>query len=108
VVYKGTAGGVLVTDLAPNTAYSVVVYEYTGTGASTDYMLADAPSATNTGTHSTTDVPVHNMDYGVDCAQCHEHNGFGTNGDPELITWPGGAEQTGVLQSHDAQGSKSG
>jgi hypothetical protein len=30
VVYKGSAGGVLVNGLAPNTAYSVVVYEYTG------------------------------------------------------------------------------
>ena len=86
VVYKGSAGGVLVTDLAPNTAYSVVVYEYTGTGASTDYLLADAPSATNTGTHSTTDVPVHNMDFGVNCDQCHSHGSFGTAGDPNLIT----------------------
>nr|NIP18208.1 hypothetical protein [Xanthomonadales bacterium]NIX12994.1 hypothetical protein [Xanthomonadales bacterium] len=85
VVYKGSAGGVLVNGLAPNTAYSVVVYEYTGTGASTDYLLADAPSATNTGTHSTTDVPVHNMDFGVNCDQCHNHGSFGTNGDPNLI-----------------------
>jgi hypothetical protein len=86
VVYKGTAGGVLVTGLAANTNYAVVVYEYTGTGASTDYLLVDAPSASNTGSHSTTDEPVHNMDYGINCDQCHKHGNFNLIGDAALIT----------------------
>jgi hypothetical protein len=85
VVYKGSGNSIHVTGLTPNTAYSVVVYEYTGAGIDIDYMLADAPSATNTGTNSTTDVPVHNMDFGVDCDYCHQHSGFGTNGDDGLI-----------------------
>jgi hypothetical protein len=85
VVYKGTGTSVLVTGLAANTAYSVVVYEYGAAGTGPDYMLADAPLASNTGTHSTTDVPVHNMDFAVDCDECHKHDSFGTGGDSGLI-----------------------
>ncbi|HEY5643781.1 MAG TPA: hypothetical protein VIS31_13010 [Woeseiaceae bacterium] len=85
VVYKGKANSVLVNGLTENTAYSVVVYEYGGTGANTNYLLVDAPSATNTGTQSTSNVPVHNMDNAVNCDNCHKHNAFGTLGDAGLI-----------------------
>ena len=72
-MYKGSGTSILATGLVENTAYSVAVYEYGGTGASTDYLLTDAPLVTNKGTWLTTDVPVHNTDFAVDCDNCHNH-----------------------------------
>jgi hypothetical protein len=85
VVYQGSGTSILVTGLLENTLYSVVLYEYGGTGVDTEYLLADDPQGTNSSDQSTNDVPVHNMDYGVDCDNCHKHGGFGTNGDAGLI-----------------------
>jgi hypothetical protein len=95
VVYKGSGTGIHVTGLAPNTLYSVVVYEYTGSGATTDYLLDDAPLASNAGTQSTNDVPVHNMDFGVNCDTCHKHGAFGTAGDDGLILTCQGCHSNG-------------
>lgn len=79
VVYKGPGTSVLVTGLTMTTGYSVAVYEYTGTGASTDYLLTTPAELSQ----ATTDYAVHNYDNRVDCDDCHNHGAFGAR-DTEL------------------------
>ena len=74
-----------VGSLTPNTAYSVAVYEYAGTGVNIDYLLAPPAVGTNEGTQTTPDYAVHNYDYRVDCGNCHDHGSFGAR-DVELKT----------------------
>ena len=71
VVYKGSSNNVWVTGLTLSTSYSVAIYEYTGTGASSTYLLNPAVA-----TKTTTAVPVHNEDNRVNCTDCHNHNQF--------------------------------
>ncbi len=78
VVYKGPGTSVLVTGLTMSTSYSVAVYEYSGTGASTTYLAGPVEA-----TGSTTDYAVHNYDFRADCDDCHNHTSFGAQG-PEL------------------------
>ena len=78
IVYKGPGTSVLVTGLTMSTSYSVAVYEYSGTGASTTYLVGPAEA-----TGSTTDYAVHNYDFRADCDDCHNHTSFGARG-PEL------------------------
>ena len=78
VVYKGPGTSVLVTGLTMTTSYSVAVYEYSGTGASSSYLAGPAQA-----TDSTTDYAVHNYDFRVDCNDCHNHGAFGAR-DTEL------------------------
>lgn len=72
VVYKGTGSNVLVTGLTLNTNYSVAIYEYAGTGVSTDYLTILPAEASQT----TTNVPVHNEDNRVNCSDCHSHGSW--------------------------------
>jgi len=46
VVYVGAATGITVTNIIPYTAYTVAVYAYSGSGASTVYALTNTPVAT--------------------------------------------------------------
>jgi hypothetical protein len=75
VVYKGPGTSVLVTGLTMTTSYSVAVYEYSGTGASSSYLAGPAEA-----TDSTTDYAVHNYDFRVNCSDCHYHGAFGARG----------------------------
>jgi hypothetical protein len=78
VVYKGSGTSVLVTGLTYSTSYSVAVYEYSGTGATSSYLAGPAQA-----TDTTTDYAVHNYDFRVNCDDCHNHSSFGARG-PEL------------------------
>lgn len=69
VVHKGSGNFVLVTGLSLSTSYSVAIYEYAGTGASTDYLLLTPAEATQ----ATTSIPVHNEDNRANCSDCHSH-----------------------------------
>lgn len=72
VVHKGAGSFILVTGLSLSTTYSVAIYEYAGTGASTDYLLLTPAEATQ----ATTAVPVHNEDNRADCSDCHSHGSW--------------------------------
>ncbi|MHC4222259.1 MAG: cytochrome c3 family protein, partial [Planctomycetota bacterium] len=69
VVYKGPDSNIVVRGLTASTNYSVAIYEYGRLGANPDYLLTTPAE----GSHATTDVPVHNMDNGVECDDCHSH-----------------------------------
>jgi hypothetical protein len=80
VVYKGAATSAWVTGLTMSTAYSVAVYEYAGSGASTDYRQTLPAEANDV----TKDYASHNYDYRVDCTQCHGgHFGVIPRGDAQ-------------------------
>jgi hypothetical protein len=81
VVHKGPESSVWVTGLALDTIYSVVVYEYTNSGANTDYLLTPPAVGSNEGTQATGTVPTHNEDFRADCAKCHYHGSFNSRGD---------------------------
>ena len=81
IVYEGSGTSAWVNKLTPNTAYSVAVYEYAGTGVNIDYLLTTPAE----GTQTTPDYAVHNYDYRVDCGNCHDHGSFGAR-DVELKT----------------------
>lgn len=72
VVYKGSSNSVIVRGLTQSTSYSVAIYEYAGTGAATDYLLVTPAE----GTQATNAVPVHNMDKGANCSDCHSHGSW--------------------------------
>jgi predicted CXXCH cytochrome family protein len=69
VVYQGPDNNVWVTGLVLDTDYSVAIYEYAGTGPSTDYLQLLPAEADQ----KTTTVPVHNEDNRADCSGCHSH-----------------------------------
>jgi hypothetical protein len=73
VVYKGSDDSVWVTGLSLSTTYSVAIHEYTGTGASTVYLVDPLPAEAD---KATTNVPVHNEDNKVNCVDCHSHGSF--------------------------------
>ena len=94
VAYKGSGSSVLVTGLELNTTYTVAIYDYAGTGSGVDYLLGPAESS-----QLTTSLPVHNMDYGIDCGNCHNHGSFMAHD----------AEQEDVCETcHNPAGSASG
>ena len=67
VVYKGAASSAWVTGLTKTTSYSVAVYEYAGSGASTDYLQTLPAEDTDI----TKAYASHNYDHRIDCTQCH-------------------------------------
>jgi len=81
VVYKGAATSAWVTGLTKTTSYSVAVYEYAGSGASTDYLQTLPPAED---TDITKAYASHNYDYRIDCTQCHGgHNGLIPRGEDQ-------------------------
>jgi hypothetical protein len=77
VVFKGSGTSVVVTGLTMTTDYTVAVYEYAGTGIDTNYLLTPLVQATE----QTFDYAVHNLDFSIDCKECHKHGDFGARGD---------------------------
>jgi hypothetical protein len=77
VVYKGNGSAVAVTGLTELTTYQVSIYDFAGSGVDTYYLTPDdtpgAPPAE--GSKPTTDVPIHNLEYGLDCNDCHNSHG---------------------------------
>jgi hypothetical protein len=93
VVYKGSNTSVWVTGLALNTTYSIAIYDFTGSGASTDYDQLN-PLERDQGT---TTVSQHNLDNRANCQDCHDvHGGFMPR-DDEL--------KTVCMSCHDEGGS---
>ncbi len=72
VVYKGSSSTVWVTGLEMSTTYSVTVYDYAGSGASTDYLQTTPAQASQ----ATTSVAAHNYDNRVMCTDCHDHGAW--------------------------------
>ncbi len=56
VVYKGTNTTVTVTNLLPNTVYHIAIYEYNGTGVSTEYLMIPLIGSKSTAITPTTQV----------------------------------------------------
>jgi hypothetical protein len=107
VVYKGAATSAWVTGLTKSTDYSVAIYEYAGSGASTDYRQTLPAEASDT----TKDYASHNYDYRIDCTQCHGgHNGIiprGTDQEDKCVTChkPGQAAENKVeFKNHTTPG----
>jgi hypothetical protein len=74
VVYQGSSSNVWVTGLDLDTQYSIAIYSYTGSGASTVYDPVGPAEAHPT----TTLVPVHNYDNRAQCGfDCHNPHGGG-------------------------------
>jgi hypothetical protein len=83
VVYKGTGSNIHVIGLDLSTTYHVAVYEYASSPV--DYLLGAATG--NPASTTTTNIPVHNMDYAsapsgppIECDDCHNHGTFGATG----------------------------
>ena len=95
VVYKGPNSYVWVTGLALNTLYSIAIYDYTGSGASTDYDQLNPLEADQ----ATTNLPEHNLDNRLDCDDCHNAHGAFLPRDAE---WRPSSGQAGIRQSHNA------
>jgi len=72
VVYKGSEKMVTVSGLVQNTTYTIAVYDYTGSGAGTNYLQLE-PATIN---QATNDLAMHNYDNGIaDCSTCHSNHG---------------------------------
>ena len=74
VVYKGANNAVVVTGLTELTTYHVSIYEYAGTGADT-YYLGPPEQSPAQASQATSSIRVHNLDYGIDCDDCHNAHG---------------------------------
>ncbi|MDH4020927.1 MAG: hypothetical protein OEU84_15135, partial [Xanthomonadales bacterium] len=74
VVYKGNGRVVVVTGLTELTTYNVSIYDFAGSGVDT-YYLAPPEELPAEGSKATTDVPIHNLEYGLDCNDCHNSHG---------------------------------
>ena len=75
VVYKGSGSVVVVNGLTASTTYTVAIYDYAGSGNDT-YYLGSPEQPPAEASQQTTAVPVHNMDFNIDCGQCHNHGSF--------------------------------
>lgn len=84
IVYVGSSSSSVVVNLTPGSTYFVTVFEFNGTGAATDYLLANAPVASGTTYSSAPTVQASNVQF----------SNIGTNS--MTITWTSG-NGTGAL-----------